>query len=113
MVAVAQRAATGKCSMNSSPHRGARRRRWWLEVSHVATLLAMVEAGLGVGIVPSMAIARRHPVLAAVSLADVKLQRRIGLLTLEGRRLTPVAERFYDHLKHRLVAQGASRRTLD
>jgi DNA-binding transcriptional LysR family regulator len=80
----------------------------WLEVSHVATLLAMVEAGLGVGIVPSSAIPPRHAALAAVNLADVKLHRHIGLLTLEGRRLTPVAQRFHDHLKRVLVAHGGA-----
>jgi DNA-binding transcriptional LysR family regulator len=79
----------------------------WLEVSHVATLLAMVEAGLGIGIVPSMAIPPRHAALTAVKLADVKLHRHIGLLTLEGRRLAPVAERFHDHLKRVLVSKAA------
>jgi DNA-binding transcriptional LysR family regulator len=80
----------------------------WLEVGHVATLLAMVEAGLGVGIVPSMAVPRGHRSVAAVKLADVELAREIGLLTLKGRRLTPVAQRFYDHLK-KLLPREAGR----
>lgn len=80
----------------------------WLEVGHVATLLAMVDAGLGVGIVPSMALPREHRSVAAVRLADVDLAREIGLLTLHGRRLTPVAQRFYDHLK-KLLRRDAPR----
>jgi DNA-binding transcriptional LysR family regulator len=80
----------------------------WLEVGHVATLLAMVEAGLGVGIAPSMALPAGHRTLAAVKLADVDLAREIGLLTLQGRRLTPVAQRFYDHLK-KLFARPPAR----
>ena len=76
----------------------------WLEVGHVATVLAMVEAGLGIGIVPSMGVPRGHRTIAAVKLADVDLHREIGLLTLHGRRLTPVAQRFYDHLKTLLAA---------
>lgn len=77
----------------------------WLEVSHVITMVAMVEAGLGVGIVPSMALSHgRHPDVRGVPLADVTLERRVGLLTLEGRRLTPVAQRFYEHLKASLAA---------
>lgn len=75
----------------------------WLEVAHVATLLAMVDADLGVGLVPSMAIPHDHPTIAAMGLGDVVLQRDIGLLTLEGRRLSPVAQRFYEHLKSVLV----------
>lgn len=80
----------------------------WLEVGHVATLLAMVEAGLGVGIVPSMALPPGHRALVASKLADVELAREIGLLTLQGRRLTPVAQRFYDHLK-KLLARNSAR----
>lgn len=76
----------------------------WLEVGHVATLLAMVEAGLGVGIVPSTAVPRGHRAIVAVKLADLDLHRDIGLLTLQTRRLTPVAQRFYDHLKAMLAS---------
>ncbi|HEY1225921.1 MAG TPA: LysR substrate-binding domain-containing protein, partial [Ramlibacter sp.] len=71
----------------------------WLEVAHVTTLLAMVETGLGVGIAPSMAVPKDHPAIVGVKLRDVDAARHIGLLTLEGRRLTPVAQRFYDHLR--------------
>lgn len=71
----------------------------WLEVAHVATLLAMVEAGLGVGIVPSLALPQRDPTIVGVKLLDIEAARHIGLLTLEGRRLTPVAQRFHDHLR--------------
>ena len=71
----------------------------WLEASHVATLLAMVEAGLGVAMVPAMAVPADHPGVRSVPLAGVDLHRQIGLLMLRGRRLTPVAQRFYEHLK--------------
>ncbi|HKX42685.1 MAG TPA: LysR family transcriptional regulator [Burkholderiaceae bacterium] len=82
----------------------------WLEVAHVNTLLAMVEAGLGVGIVPSIAlIGHQQRMVVGVALADVHLVRQIGLLTLEGRRLTPVAERFYQHIKRSLAAPRPSR----
>jgi DNA-binding transcriptional LysR family regulator len=78
----------------------------WLEVAHVTTLLAMVEAGLGVGIVPSLAIPQGHPNVVGVKLGDVEAMRQIGLLTLEGRRLTPVAQRFYDHLRSMFKRAG-------
>ena len=71
----------------------------WLEVAHVTTLLAMVEAGLGVGMVPSLAAPLNHPNIVTVKLADIQATRQVGLLTLEGRRLTPVAQRFYELLR--------------
>lgn len=71
----------------------------WLEVAHVATLLAMVEAGLGVGIVPSLSLPQRHPTIVGVKLLDIEAARHIGLLTPESRKLTPVAQRFHDHLR--------------
>jgi DNA-binding transcriptional LysR family regulator len=76
----------------------------WLEVGHVATLLAMIEAGLGVGIVPSTAVPRGHRAIAGVRLDDLDLHREIGLLTLQSRRLTPIAQRFYDHLRKLLAS---------
>lgn len=77
----------------------------WLEANHILTLLALVEAGLGLAIVPASALAPRHPVLKTVPLAGLALQRQIGLLSLQGRRLTPVAQRFYDQLRA-LLALG-------
>lgn len=71
----------------------------WLEVSHVSTLLAMVEAGLGVGIVPAMALDPKHRLAKGISLADVRLKRRIGVIKPASGRLTPLAQRFVDHLK--------------
>jgi len=88
---------------------GGRSPQPWLEVSHVATLLAMVENGLGVGLVPLIAIPRDHPAVTAAVLHDVDLVRQVGLLMPEGRRLTPVAQRFYDHLKTSLAQPEASR----
>jgi DNA-binding transcriptional LysR family regulator len=79
----------------------------WLEVSHVSTLLAMVEAGLGVGIVPTMALDAKHHLVKGLALADVRLKRRIGLITPASGRLTPLAQRFVDHLK--TVLAGARR----
>lgn len=81
----------------------------WLEVSHVATLLAMVEAGLGVGMVPSMALERGNSVLKGVKIDDARPTRRIGLLRLQAVRLKPVAQRFYDHLVAAGRARGSSR----
>ncbi|WP_295534869.1 LysR family transcriptional regulator [uncultured Pseudacidovorax sp.] len=71
----------------------------WLEVGHVSTLLAMVEAGLGVGLVPALAVPQRHPVLKGLRLDDVGLRRHLGVLSLAEGQLTPLARRFLDHLR--------------
>jgi len=80
----------------------------WLEVAHVTTLLAMVDTGLGVGIVPSLALPQGHAGIVGVKLLGIEATRHIGLLTLEGRRLTPVAQRFYDHLRSMFKGEPGS-----
>ncbi len=71
----------------------------WLEVGHVSALLAMVEAGLGVGLVPELALPVRDPRLKGLHLADVPLTRRMGVLTLAGATPSPLAQRFLSHLR--------------
>lgn len=69
------------------------------EAQHVTTLLGLVEAGMGVAAVPSLAMpAGDHPVLASVPLVDPAVSRRIGLIRRKGRSFTPAAERLYDLL---------------
>src|SRR5258708_15978303 len=68
------------------------RPRWFYEVNHVLTLLGLVEAGLGVTAVPKLAMPQGgHPTLAAVSLVEPTITRRLGLIRRRGRTLLPVA----------------------
>ncbi|MEY4976823.1 MAG: hypothetical protein RIQ97_2018 [Pseudomonadota bacterium] len=77
------------------------------EAQHVTTLLGLVEAGMGVAAVPSLAMpAGQHPVLASVPLVDPEITRRIGLIRRKGRSLTPAAEKLYEMLAQR---QGVRR----
>lgn len=64
------------------------------EVEHLATVAAMVAAGLGVSALPQLAaqVAMRPGVVARALRAPV-LRRPIGLVTLQGRRLSPAASR--------------------
>ncbi|WP_295951257.1 LysR family transcriptional regulator [Rhodoferax sp.] len=73
------------------------------EVSHVATLLGMVEAGLGLAAVPRMALPRQHPSLVGVALRDPPIVRKLGLLTRHGASLRPAAEAFHRHLRDALM----------
>ncbi|SAK67393.1 LysR family transcriptional regulator [Caballeronia calidae] len=66
------------------------------ETRHVTTMLGLIEAGLGVAAVPSMAMpVRDHPVLTSVPLVDPVVKRRVGIVKRRGRPLTPAAEQFY------------------
>jgi len=48
------------------------------EVSHIATLLGMVEAGLGMAAVPRLALPANHPTLVGVSLRQPAVSRQPG-----------------------------------
>lgn len=67
------------------------------EAQHVTTALGLVEAGLGVAAVPSMALpGKDHPLLVGVPLVDPVVTRTIGLLRRRGRSLSPAAQQLYD-----------------
>lgn len=69
------------------------------EVSHIATLLGMVEAGLGLAAVPRMALAITHPILLGLPLRQPQTVRTVGLLSRHGVNLRPAAEMFHQHLR--------------
>ena len=67
------------------------------EAQHVTTMLGLVEAGLGVAAVPSMAMpADDHPLLVSVPLVEPVITRRIGLIRRKGRSLSPAALQIYE-----------------
>lgn len=78
------------------------------EVSHIATLLGMVEAGLGLAAVPRMALATTHATLLGLPLRQPQIVRRLGLLTRHGVRLRPAAEMFHQHLRRALQTRKTS-----
>ncbi|HET7864040.1 MAG TPA: LysR family transcriptional regulator [Burkholderiaceae bacterium] len=69
------------------------------ETQHVTTMLGLVEAGLGVAAVPSLAMpGADHPLLVSVPLTDPNVTRRVGLIRRKGRSLSPSAQQIYDFL---------------
>ncbi len=67
------------------------------EAQHVTTQLGLVEAGLGVAAVPSLAMpGKDHPLLVSVPLTDPVVTRRVGLIRRKGRTLSPAAQQLYD-----------------
>ena len=75
------------------------------EVSHVATLLGMVDAGLGLAAVPRMALAGTHSTVVGLPLHQPNTVRRVGLLTRHGVKLRPAAEMFHQHLRMALTTR--------
>jgi DNA-binding transcriptional LysR family regulator len=67
------------------------------EAEHVTTMLGLVEAGLGVAAVPSMAMpGKDHPLLVSIPLEQPVVTRRVGLIRRRGRSLTPAAQQLFD-----------------
>jgi DNA-binding transcriptional LysR family regulator len=65
---------------------------WRYEVQHVASAMALVEAGIGMTVVPRVAIdAFRTTSLAAVPLRSPSIIRTLGAVTRRGLPLTPLA----------------------
>ncbi len=75
------------------------------EVSHIATLLGMVEAGLGLAAVPRLTLPPGHASLVGVALVKPAVSRVLGLATRRGAALRAPARMFHDHLRSALKAR--------
>ncbi|MCC6194036.1 MAG: LysR family transcriptional regulator [Burkholderiales bacterium] len=75
------------------------RPRWSCEVQHVPALLSLIEAGVGVGAVPRLALAGgARATLVGVPLVDPVIVRRVGIVRLRGRPLGTAPQAFRDLL---------------
>jgi LysR family transcriptional regulator, hydrogen peroxide-inducible genes activator len=72
-------------------------------------ILSMVCAGLGVSIIPDMALEKRTG-CRFVPLADGRATRAIGAITLNGRSLSRVEHAFLTHLTAAKIADTAAGR---
>lgn len=68
------------------------------ESGQFSSILAMVGAGMGISIVPEMALERR-PDLSYIQIADERAGRTIGVAVLKGHFLTGVQRAFLNHLQ--------------
>jgi LysR family hydrogen peroxide-inducible transcriptional activator len=68
------------------------------ESGQFSSILSMVSAGLGVSVVPEMALEKR-PGCRFVPLADERAARTIGAITLRGKSSTRLQEAFLAHLR--------------
>jgi LysR family hydrogen peroxide-inducible transcriptional activator len=68
------------------------------ESGQFSSLLSMVGAGMGVSIVPEMAIEKNSP-CRYVSIADAQASRTIGTVVLRGRSLSRAHFAFIEHIQ--------------
>ncbi|MES2184875.1 MAG: LysR family transcriptional regulator [Pseudomonadota bacterium] len=72
---------------------------WFCEVRHVPALVSLVEAGLGLGVVPSLAMPPQgHSSLVSIPLEEPRVSRMIGVIRRRGRALRPAAQLFTELL---------------
>ena len=72
----------------------------FIEVRHVSTLLEMVKAGLGIAVVPQLAMpSDRSSVLRAIPLKETAITRTLGIIRRSGRVFSPGAQNLYEMLK--------------
>jgi DNA-binding transcriptional LysR family regulator len=87
------------------------RPRWFCEVGYVSSLVNLVEAGLGIAVVPRLAMPLApHPTLVSIPLVEPTVERTVGLIRRSGRTLSPAAQQLYDMLaESRTSAQRRGR----
>lgn len=67
------------------------------ETQHGTTMVGLVEAGLGVAVMPSMAMpAADHPLLVSVPLVNPVVKRKMGLIRRRSLELSPAAQQLYN-----------------
>jgi DNA-binding transcriptional LysR family regulator len=73
------------------------------EFTHVTTLVAMAEAGLGIAILPRVATPEKTR-LKTVKIINPVLTRTIGIVKIKGHTLSPAAARLVDLCNQQLVS---------
>lgn len=67
------------------------------ETQHGTTTIGLVEAGLGVAVVPAMAMpGPDHPLLVSIPLVEPKISRKMGLIKRRSSMLSPSAQHLYN-----------------
>ncbi|MGO4332085.1 LysR substrate-binding domain-containing protein [Cupriavidus sp. 2TAF22] len=80
------------------------------EVRHVSSVLALVEAGLGIAAVPRLALpGGERAALAAVPLREPAVTRTLGILRRRGQMLSPHAQALYEMVLEAVPGRGRKR----
>lgn len=105
---VAARTSGNRKLMDDALSRAGKRPAISLEVSRTSTLLGMVEAGLGVGVVPRLALPPADSAIVGITLTRPTVKRTLGLLTRHGATLYPAAAALHLHFKRAFRAGRAT-----
>ena len=71
------------------------------EASYMSTAISMVEAGLGVTVLPSLALSTlRIPNVLVRPLENPVVKRQVGVISKRGRALPPAAQAFWETLQN-------------
>lgn len=77
-----------------------------IEAHHHYTLGGMVEAGLGITVLPSMAVSMlSQPLLQTIPIRRPSVFRNVSIIKLRGKTLTPAEVAFIQVLKEQIAAQ--------
>lgn len=71
----------------------------WVEVSNIATLIALLQTNLGIAALPQMTVKTMGEEIVFRVLLDPPLFRELGLITRRGQSLSPAASHFAQHLE--------------
>jgi DNA-binding transcriptional LysR family regulator len=72
---------------------------WSFEVNHLSTSLGLVEAGLGVSVLPRLATPQLpHPILVTRKISNPTVSRTLGILRRQGLTLPPATQQFVTQL---------------
>jgi DNA-binding transcriptional LysR family regulator len=72
---------------------------WSYEVTHLSTSLGLVEAGLGISVLPKLATPQGdHPIIVTRPIGGPEVARTIGVVRRRGGSLAPAAQRFLEML---------------
>ncbi|TKT69544.1 LysR family transcriptional regulator [Aquamicrobium sp. LC103] len=89
------RSSANRTLLDASLAKSNLRLPWSYEVTHLSTSLGLVEAGLGISVLPRLAMPQTdHPFLVPIPIRNPEVSRTIGILKRRGVSLSPAAERF-------------------
>lgn len=77
------------------------------EFMQISTMVAMAEQGLGVAVLPRVAIPA-HTHLKPLPVIEPALRREIGIVSARGKPLTPVAQRFAELIETHLSSHKST-----
>ncbi|QCL96484.1 LysR family transcriptional regulator [Agrobacterium tumefaciens] len=92
---VVDRSSGNRTLLDSALARHNLKLNWFYEVTHLNTSLGLVEAGLGISVLPRLATPQDdHPFLITRPIVNPVVSRTIGIVQRRSSALSPAAEKF-------------------